>query len=271
MGLVSLLESVEKGIHSACSGCPSNPKAISEVAFGVSCRKHGVDWSLPQVSAVSMMIVRDPANTTPEITGKLCFVCNSANATDGTAQHAFALWRAAVSLADRGEAAYRYLNQHYWTNAAMHGTDESRLRQARRCCVAVLNEQMEELAPRVVIASGTEAATSLYDLGLVSRPWSIYRSELASGEYSEVTPCGTRVFCTYHTSKRAVNFTVEKLYSPLTERLLDQKRSKLMNPAAMDAFLTRYRGNDREGKGMRVLLLHWLDIGEAIREAHRQA
>ena len=39
----------------------------------------------------------------------------------------------------------------------------------------------------------------------------------------------------------------------------------------MDAFLKRYRPSDREGKGMRVLLLHWLDIGETIREAHRHA
>jgi hypothetical protein len=268
VALQQTLRAAEGGGHPACQSCPSSPKRASGAAFGVSCREHGIDWS-SSGSAVSFMVVRDPANTTPAQTGKLCFVCNSLNPSDRTAQHAFALWRAAVALADRGAAAHRYLDTHYWTNAAMHGTDTRRLEQARRACTPVLREQIELLSPRVIIASGVQAATSLGDVGLLAKRWAEFRQGLASGAYRERTALGSGsevdVYCTYHTSATGVNCEVSKLYSAATERLLEARRGRLGDTAAIDAFLTRFDPRSAEGRGMRVLLLHWLDIGEAIR------
>lgn len=274
MDLKHTLAAAEIGAHCGCIDCPSNPKAVPSAAFGTSCRDHGIDWSTPR-PAVSMTIVRDPADTTPASTTKLCFVCNSENPSDGTARHAFDLWRAAVALADDGWQAERYLDCHYWTNAAMHGTVESNLPRARRCCTVVLRHQIDLLSPRVIIASGTDAATSLHELGLLQRPWSRFRDSLASGVYTETarlrSGSDARVYCTYHTSKRAVNLSVAKLYSEATDAMLEKKLSAMSATGAVDAFLSRYNLTDPEGRGMRVLLLHWLDIGAAIRSEYRHA
>jgi len=270
MSLKQLLADVSAGDHSACASCPSSPRHFPGAAFGVSCREHGVDWQTSG-TAVSMMIVRDPAGTTPATTGWLCFVCNSSNPTDRTAQHAFSLWRAAVALSDDAEKACRYLGDHYWTNAALHGSDTSRLERARRCCARVLRDQIEALSPRVVIASGVQAATSLHELGLLNARWCDIRTGFDKGAHLERVrrPSGaTEVYCTYHTSATGVNCEVSKLYSNSTDKLLAQRRAALSDADAFDRFLGQYRPESAEGRGMRVLLLHWLDIGEGIRRAH---
>jgi hypothetical protein len=122
--LGELLQIAERGDHLACRRCPSSPRNVRRTAWGVSCREHGVDWTLP-TTALSMMVVQDPANTTPAETGKLCHVCNSENVSDGSAQHGLALWAAAVALAPEQERPQRYLDRHYWANAAMHSDGES--------------------------------------------------------------------------------------------------------------------------------------------------
>jgi uracil-DNA glycosylase len=222
-----------------------------------------------------MMIVRDPGGTTPARTGRLCFVCNSDNPSDRTARHAFDLWRAAVALAETGPDACRYLDRHYWCNAAMHGSDAKNLRSARRHCVGVLRDQMSALSPRVVIASGVEAATSLYELGFLKRRWQSFRGDLAGGAYQEefVGESGgiMHVFCTYHTAATGVNYMVSRLYTERTESLLAKRRDSLDDAGSFDAFLARYSPASAEGRGMRVLLLHWLGIGGAVREAYGQA
>ena len=269
-----LLRNAKAGRLPACSQCPSSPRWFANPAFGESCRCHGLDWS-SSASAVSMMVVRDPAGTTPSTNGRLCFVCNSESPTDRTAKHAFALWRAAVACADERPASLHYLDRHYWTNAAMHGSDKSRLERARRCCTAVLRDQVAVLSPTVIVASGVEAVTSLQEIGLLKKQWSDLRGHLVAGAYSEAVtlPSGARgaVFCTYHTAATAVNCVVSKLYSDSTERLLTQRRDELSEAGAFNSFLDQYRADSAEGRGMRVLLLHWFDIGEAIRGANHQA
>ena len=213
-----------------------------------------------------MLIVRDPANTTPAKTGNLCFVCNSRNPTDKTARHAFDLWRAAVALCWTGEASLRYLKNHYWTNASLHGTDVKRLPQACRHCQGVLEDQIELLQPRVVIASGKDASSSLFHLGLMSRPWDQFRKELADGPVGEIMADGTRVFCTYHTSIQPVNTHIARLYSQKTEEHIRKEMNKLPNTEAAENFFRYYPKEMANGRGMRVLLLHWLEIGKVIRE-----
>ncbi|MHB8060461.1 MAG: hypothetical protein ACYDHO_06480, partial [Gaiellaceae bacterium] len=90
------------------------------------------------------MVVQDPANTTPAKTGKLCVVCNSKNASDGSAQHGLALWAAAVSLSPERERPLRYVDRHYWANAAMHSDGET-LEKTSDCCRGVLLEQIKLL------------------------------------------------------------------------------------------------------------------------------
>ena len=75
-------------------------------------------------------------------TGRLCFVHNSKNPSDKTAQHAYDLWKTTVSF-DNNENVDPYLKKHYWTNALLHGADkvtQEELRKtpvletARHCC-----------------------------------------------------------------------------------------------------------------------------------------
>ena len=272
MNLDSLLTAAKAGELAACDLCPSSPRRSSDAVFGTSCecRSHGGDWLLSGANAISMTVLRDPANTTPSQTGRLCFVCNSVNSTDRTAQNAFALWRAGVSLVDDGEQSTRYLDRHYFTNAALHGTDTTRLKRARQCCATLLGDQIRLLNPKVIIACGADAAASLYDLGYLSGSWAETRGkwDVANGAYREDLATGGRVYCTYHTSAGVVNRTVSRLYTPETERLIEKKRALVSDQRAIDSFLERHSKYETAGKGMRVLLLHWLDIGMGVRGAH---
>lgn len=183
MNVNRILKAAEDGTHFGCRGCPWNPGLlIDRIAFGKSCCEHGLDWSSLQATAVSMQIVQDPAGTTPDKTRKLCSVCNSRNQTDRTAQHSFDLWKAAVAPVD-GEVAEQYLRGHYWTNAIMHGASKNELRkqikQARKCCTKVLQDQLLNLSPKVIIASGQVAADSLNDLGVLQKRWKDFRKVLS--------------------------------------------------------------------------------------------
>jgi hypothetical protein len=277
-----LLSAAERGGHGSCGNCPCNPQHNANVAWGVSCRKDGADWSLPSARALSMMVVQDPANTTPAETETLCCACNSKNPTDGSAQHGLALWAAAVALSSEEERPLPYLDGHYWANAAMHFErdvlDEIRrplLDETTKCCQPVLLEQIKLLKPRVIIATGEVAAASLKGIGLLKREWPEFNSRFEFGAYSETTTMRdghrVQVFCTYHEAKRVVNQTISRYrYKAHTEELLAERRRSLGDPSSVDAFLARYPSTTTEGKGMRVLLLHWLEIGEAIRKAHEE-
>ena len=272
MTLVNLLESLESGSHAACTGCAWRPSSGRSVAFGTSCLKHGIKWN-QQSKAISMQISQDPAGTTPEETGRLCAVCNSLNPTDKSAQQGIALWRAGVVRDSDGDAGTKYLSRHYWTNAVMHGAkDRDYLESARSSCTAVLRDQISVLAPKVIIAGGRVAAKSLNDIGLLKNTWNAFRSSFHHGAYKEqaklVNGEAATIFVTYHASARSVNQTVAKLYSAEVEALLDARLLEL--PAAGEArrFLHRYDRNSTSGRGMRVLLLHWLEIGMAVRSAY---
>jgi hypothetical protein len=269
MSLTELLKNAENGYHSACKECPWNPKRVEKPAFGVSCIEHGIDWS-GKASAVSVLVAQDPGGTTPEKTRRLCGICNTKNATDLSAQHGYFLWKAAVSLADSGLDARRYMKNHYWTNAVMHGVkNDTQLEKARGHCKDILFEQINLLSPRIIIATGKVACESLFDLDLITKPWEEINSLFSHQVYSErkTLTSGTEVtvYCTFHGSARGVKFLAANLYSDNTKKLLNEKIEQL--PVALPAqrFLRQYQGVSDEDKGMRVLLLHWLEIGEGIR------
>lgn len=266
MTMKKLLDAAKEGTHPGCSGCPWNPGLVGKLPFGKSCCAHGLDWSSP-TTAVSMQIVQDPAGTTPEINEKLCAVCNKKTPTDRTAQHSFDLWNAAI-----GQQKFK---GHYWTNAIMHGASKKELRDnielARRCCTKVLQDQINQLSPKVIIASGKVAANSLHGLGLMKKRWGEFRKDFSQQAYREevLLNSGSRtvIYCTYHTAVRVVNQTVSKLYSDTVETLLAERLKALSNPLAAQDFLNKYNDTSTTGKGMRVLLLHWLEIGEGIQRA----
>lgn len=272
MNVSEVLRHAEAGTHPSCRRCPWHPRRNPDVAFGTSCVLHGANWKAGS-EVVSVQIVRDPAGTTPQDTGTLCFVCNSENPSDRTAQNAFALWNAAVALgADSGE---EYLGAHYWTNAMLHGSSgssASAAEEARRSCSGVLRDQLEALRPNVIIANGEDAAKSLLELGIIRRRWTELRGSFDAGAYREVgrLPSGHRVtsFVSYHTSARSVNQTVANLYTPAAEDRLARKLGKLLSPGAAAEFLEESDPCTTTGRGLRMLLLHWLDIGEAVRAAH---
>lgn len=272
---MNLIKIIENGSHLACERCPWNPKKRKNngTAFGVSCIEHGVDWTKP-VSAASMLIAQDPAGTTPEKTGKLCGFCNTKFSTDHSANHGFSLWKAAVSLTDDYKSSNLYMKNHYWTNAIMHGVKESNQREeARKHCSVILLEQINFLSPRVIISCGKDAAKSLFDIGLISKPWDVFKNEFNHTVYREnyTLPSGIKstVFCTYHGSATAVNTHIARQYSMDTEKLLTAKFEILPDPLPAHRFLSRHNRLNGEDMGMRVLLLHWLDIGVSIRKANQ--
>lgn len=274
MSLKNLLKTAEEGRHSACQKCPWNPKFDEEAAFGVSCVKHGIDWSLP-VSAVSILIAQDPANTTPAKTGRLCGFCNTQFASDKSANHGYDLWNAAVSLAEYGLAVNRYMKNHYWTNAIMHGgSNEKQRESARVCCTRILFEQISLLSPRIIIVTGKVASESLFDLKFLSKRWDEFKSVFSHQVYSELTtlPSGKKatVYCTYHGSSTVVNTHVADLYSDDTKNTLNKRIGQLPDASSAQNFLRKYPDSNEQGRGMRVLLLHWLEIGESIRRANAE-
>lgn len=274
-----LLEEARLGAHSSCKNCPWNPKIVGPVAFGVSCTEHGIDWTA-DAKAISMQVVQDPAGTTPGKTGRLCFVHNSQNPSDKTAQHAYALWKATVSF-DNSDHIDPYIQKHYWTNALLHGADKKTqkelrksvpLETARKCCAVLLREQIDLLNPKVILANGEYAAKSLFDIGYLSRRWIDFKQELSNGVYKEEFKKSSGesvlVFCTFHMAITPINTHIARLYSPEVQRKLDDRLDKHKAYPKVQSFLTEYSPFDPEGKGMRVLLLHWLEIGRAIRAAN---
>lgn len=156
----------------------------------------------------------------------------------------------------------------------MHGAPKearSRKEEARSCCSSVLRDQIQTLLPKVVIALGVHATKSLFQIGLLQKPWDKIRRDFSTGVYRESRSWfgfKTSIYCTYHTGNKAVNIHAPKLYTPRTEELLSQRIEQLEDQAAVHDFLKKNPIDATNGRGMRVLLLHWLDIGEAIRSAH---
>jgi len=54
------------------------------------------------------------------------------------------------------------------------------------------------------------------------------------------------------------------LYDGSVETTLKGAIGGLQDPSAANQFLDRYKNN----RGMKVLLMHWLEIGKAIRDAN---
>ena len=251
MKIASVLHKAELADFPACKECPWSPKKSEDVAFGVSCPEHGVNWKEIN-QANSMTIVQDPADTTPQETGMLCAIHNAKNPTDKTAQQDFELWKATVSLDSFSAETGGYMKSHYWTNAIMHGaTSSSGLRKstlsmARQCCTEVLAFQIMALQPKVVIAKGKVAVGSLYDIGLIKHPWDVLRHEFRKGAYKETVANwrglkNITVFCTYHTSARVVNQTLSKQYNEQEEieELIEIKLKALPNKDSIDYFLKK--------------------------------
>ncbi len=217
----------------------------------------------------------DPGGSGAETTKRLCFVCN----IDPVATNALQLWEAAISRKPYSEGD-EYLRGHYWTNATMHGfrkkkdSPERKMeKSARLKCSAVLDKQLRILSPKVIIACGQVAADSLRKVGLLKKGWDEFKGGFANGAYMEnrsLSGVETSVFCTYHTGDKAVNIHAPKLYTPHTDELLNKRMAELEDGKAIQTFLANNPKDSASGRGMRVLVLHWLDIGDAIRRAHDQ-
>lgn len=267
--LQALLHDAKQGALDACQRCSWNPAASGSVAFATSCREHGVDYvSSASISAVSVQVAQDPGGSGAEKTGRLCFVCNS----DRTARNTRSLWEAAVAF--QPPDADKYLSDHYWANAVMHGKStgsESRMEDARSCCSSVLLDQIHTLKPKVIVGLGEQAVKSLFQVGLLKNQWDRVREGFSTGAYVERSSSlgfETSVYCTYHTTTRVINKYASRLHTSLTEELLNQRVEQLEDQMSIAKFLESNLVDTSNGRGMRVLLLHWLDIGEAIRDAH---
>jgi len=287
MNIADILKHAKSGTCEACEHCPWSPRLDSPVAFGLSCREHGLDWSGWEAGrrANSMLIGQDPGGSTPKETGRLCTVCNAENITDKTAQHGLDLWEAAVSLNIRAPEAGGYLKKHYWTNAIMHGSstgDKTSRQEAKRHCSKVLEAQIRALKPRIIIAKGECAMDSLFDIRLISKKWSGIRQRFDTGAYCEPNSNWLdnddeviRVYCTYQTAAGVVNRTLGSKYEARSEQIeasIERKASELESHSSIELFLKQYNQPDNTNhQGMRYLLNHWIDIGIGIRAAYKQS
>lgn len=279
MNISKVLEQAEKGDLECCSKCFWSPKQNPSIAFGKSCIEHGLDWQFKN-KANSMYIVRDPGDTTPQNTGRLCAVHNSNNSSDKSAQQSIKLWAAAVSLDYSNPEKDEYMSNNYWTNAIMHGagksSDTAHLKKNRdsvaKTCSNILKLQILALQPKVIIANGKTAVNSLYEIGILEKNWDILRHNFDKGAYQEIVSQWSNlpkftVFCTYHPAARVVNQTLSKAYNSKTEKYLKEKISQLEPTDSIEQFLTEYKDiENATSKGMRYLLNHWIDIGIKIRK-----
>jgi len=275
MSINLLLEQIKNGEHAACMNCPWSPKKSQNVAFGVSCDEHGVNWRKGE-KPISMVVLQDPAGTTPAKTGRLCAVHNVENPSDKTAQFDIKLWKATVPLNSNSAEPDGYLKHHYWTNAIMHGKSECKRYEqelARRSCREILAKQIEYLSPKIIIAKGKLAVTTFFDIGLIDIPWEKVKEGFNSGAWCTAKQ-GWReikhelmIFCTYHTSISTINRNIAPRYKEeIIEPLLEEKIKDLPNQQAAMELLDQYSNlNLTTDKGVRYLLNHWLDIGRIIR------
>ena len=147
------------------------------------------------------------------------------------------------------------------------------MKAAWKSCSSVLAMQIEALMPNVVIAKGTEAVNSLYEIGIIKNNWSVIRHHFSKGAYREEIESwkGLEKFvicCTYHTSARVVNQTLSKAYDPTeTEQFIKRETSELPSSHSVTQFLSAHSNPESNSRaaGMRFLLNHWLDIGAEIR------
>ena len=275
MCISDLLKQAQNGEYDTCKLCPWSPQHTNSVAFGVSCIEHGVDWQNGE-KPISMVVLQDPAGTTPTHTGRLCAVHNADNPSDQTAQFDIKLWKATVSLDPISAETGEYMKKHYWTNAIMHGKsggERNEQEQARRFCREILAKQIEYLSPKIIIAKGEMAVTSFYEIGLINMAWKKVSENFDNGAWHKKLH-GWRgiekeisIFCTYHTSISTINRNVANRYvEEITEPLLNQKMMDLPDRRAADELLAQYSNLNRTtDRGVRYLLNHWLDIGRVIR------
>ncbi len=280
MTISQILNQARKGNLESCKQCPWSPKKDPTVSFGASCIIHGLNWR-EENRPNSMLIAQDPGNAEPATTSVLC-----ARNYDTTAMQQIKLWGATVARDYHNPEKDGYMKKHYWTNAVMHGShDKNTMEQARECCAEVLASQIQALQPKVIIASGEKAVESLHEIDILEDNWNVITQKFDEGAYQETVhnwpnirtvynwiniPEFT-VFCTYHTSTRAVNGAAAGRYTNETEQYIEEKIKNLgpVNLKSVKEFLSEHNP-EGGGRGMRYLLNHWLDIGEKIREEYHK-
>lgn len=142
--LTDYLNDAEKGVLTACTGCPRNPKHTSNTCFSQSCPDH-----FANENPVVVAILRDPGGYAP-YTKVNCFYCNE----DRTAKNV-SEWFKHLSIEPK---------EWYATNAVMHGSDLTMNKDTLNHCKDVLREQIRLLSPKLVIGFGKEATWSLYNI-----------------------------------------------------------------------------------------------------------
>jgi len=287
MNIDGVLNEARAGTSAGCQGCPWNPLTVGPMAFGTSCTEH---TSLSSGRALVVSVAQDPGGTTPERTGRLCVVCNSRNASDRSAGHAFDLWRAAISFASN-DRSYQdpIMRQTYFTNAVLHGVptgdrrseaERKRLtaqrEKANSFCAGVLAQQLAALQPSIVMVSGATARAAV-DL-LSSGAWSAVSPSEPSQKRIRVSgvPHEIECFALVHASARGTNFEAAKRAREWFATTGDQERfveSRIASlPSGVQARLLLQKcrpsagGTDTEYRGMMAHLAWWIAVGNAIRD-----
>lgn len=267
--------------HPSCKSCPLSIKGM---AFGVSCTKHNIDWQNNDKTPLFMGAGSDPGGTTPEKTGILCAFCNSANATDKTAQHTFDLLKTAI-IGDwkyNLKEGHHFFKQFYSTNIVKHGIptkgnlSDSEIRNlksqfdfSRRCCKGVFLDELNLFKPKLLTLSGKNSVMTLQELKILpsgsfmtmveNSPYKI-RSYYSDGS-------DLLIWCLYHTAAKVTNMTLPRYYSDSILEEINVIKKNHPNPEAVDSFIQKYnRESDTVRKGMMVHLKSWLKMGQLMRE-----
>ena len=197
--LEEFLNRARKGELESCQGCPRRPTLDNLTVFSENCKAHFAS-SHPLI----MCLTRDPAGSPggSARTQVNCFYCN----TDQTAQNVLHLFN-------------KYLRIHgitprdwYATNAVKHGTiGENKAPDVVTIqkCSKVLEGEIQDLKPKIIIAFGKEAAESLAVISYFKNYRSTVRDMVADAEGHIRPPCrwlyDTYVAVLPHPSNRGIN------------------------------------------------------------------
>lgn len=145
-----ILEKAKKGIYPSCRMCSRNPK-FKNTAFALSCEKH---FGCQEHGLI--IIARDPGGKSggASETGILCPICNCDKSATIVKHY--------LSFLDIANKSI------YFLNAILHGfyneNSKNINENERESCKPIINEIVDLLKPKIILAFGLEALHTSLEL-----------------------------------------------------------------------------------------------------------
>jgi uracil-DNA glycosylase len=186
-----IIESAKAGNHPACKACLRNPHR-NNTSFAYSCDE---DEHSSMNRNGLVIILRDPGAEGASRTGKLCPVCNC----DATAKKL----RKYLALLNVPEPSIYFLNailHGYFDVNSKNGNDAE-----RKCCRIILEEIINCLQPKIILAFGLEALQSSLEILTKSEAKKPTTKEVIERSFSYGKISNVNIFAMPHPAYASVN------------------------------------------------------------------